>query len=511
MVFSHGLGGSKNAYSHLCGSLASYGLVVIAPDHRDGSSPVSFVRDAEGRVIKKIDYQPLPHTATKATEEARDQQLKIRLWELGLIHKILVQLDHGRKLTNYGGDKPIEAQPQQSLYSKGSLAEMASKLFGNKVPDDYKPTLAKGDLTMFASKLDVHTPGKIAWAGHSFGAASVVQFIKTVYYRPAADAPDSYQPLYTPGKSASLNRQITPQSPILLLDLWCLPLESGSTQWLWQKPLPSYAEDGPAGANILAILSEAFFKWRGNLLQTKRILSERPALKKPPTPKRAPPNIFYPTGSAHLSQSDFGILFPFLTKRAFGAKEPDRVLRLNSRAILQVLRSMEYEVAGHAPIDMEESRTLDSKPELSQMVQTKRITNKQDKKILSRDGGVQGWKVVKIEEGLEGATALLRAEQKKTPAQAVAKNEAGKPGKPAAVQEVAKNEAKNMAGKPSPAAANAKNKLAKGKPIANEKPLTNGASTGAPVAKVKSLANGKANGKPIGKGKPAEKAKPKSK
>lgn len=502
MVFSHGLGGSKNAYSHLCGSLASYGVVVIAPDHRDGSSPVSFVRDAEGKVVKKIDYQPLPHTATKTTEEARNQQLKIRLWELGLIHKILVQLDHGRKLTNYGGDKPVEEQPQQSLYSKGSLAEMASRLLGDKVPDTYKPSLAKGDLSMFASKLDVNTPGKIAWAGHSLGAASVVQFIKTVYYgKAAADAPDSYQPLYTPGKSSSINRQITPQSPVMLLDLWCLPMESSSTQWLWQKPLPSYDESGPAGANLLAILSEAFFKWRGNLLQTKRVLSERPALKKPPKPKRAAPNIFYPVGSAHLSQSDFGVLFPFMTKRAFGATDPARVLRLNTRAMLQVLRNMKFEVAGHASIDMEESKSLGPKPEMSQMVQMKRVTDKQDEKILATDGNVQGWKAVKIEEGLEGAESLLRSEQKKTPAQAVAKNEAGKPGKPGPVQAVAKNEAKKMLGKASPAAANAKNKLASGKPLANGKPLTNGEQ----VAKVKPVANKKAASKP------AEKAKPKSK
>lgn len=494
MVFSHGLGGSKNAYSHLCGSLASYGIVVIAPDHRDGSSPVSFVRDAEGKVVKKVDYQPLPHTATKATEDARNQQLKIRLWELGLIHKILVQLDHGRKLTNYGGDKPVEAQPQQSLYSKDSLAEMASRLFGDKVPDTYKPSLAKGDLSMFVSKLDVHTPGKIAWAGHSIGAASVVQFIKTVYYGPGADAPASYQPLYTPGKSSSIRRQVTPQSPVMLLDLWCLPLESSSTQWLWQKPMPCYDESGPAGANLLAVLSEAFFKWRGNLLQTKRVLSERPALKKPPKPKRAAPNIFYPVGSAHLSQSDFGVLFPFLTKSAFGAQDPARVLRLNTRAILQVLRNMKYEVAGHSPIDMEEARSLGPKPEMSQM-HMKRITDKQDEKILATDGGVQGWKVVRIEEGLEGAKGLLRSEQKKTPALAGAKNEAGKAGKPGPVQDVAKNEVKKMVGEPSPAAANAKNKLASGKPLANGKPSTKekpSTKNGEQVAKVKPAAKGKA-------------------
>src|SRR4051794_15488185 len=43
VIFSHGLGGSRTAYSHIVGSIASYGAVVIAPEHRDGSGPVSFV------------------------------------------------------------------------------------------------------------------------------------------------------------------------------------------------------------------------------------------------------------------------------------------------------------------------------------------------------------------------------------------------------------------------------------------------------------------------------------
>jgi platelet-activating factor acetylhydrolase len=307
MVFSHGLGGSQNAYSHLCGSLASYGLIVIAPDHRDGSAPLSFIRDAEGNITKKVDYKPLPHTPSRKVEEARDQQLKIRLWELGMIHKILIQMDHGRQLTNFVTDKTPDEQQQQTLYSRGSLAEFASRLAGDKFPDQYKPAVTKGDLTMFKSKLDVHTPGKIAWAGHSFGAASVIQFVKTVYYSTAENKPDSYQPLYNPGKSSSLTRQITPDSPVTVLDLWTLPLESSATQWLWNRPLPCYAQDGPAGANLLAILSEAFFKWRGNLIQTKRILSANPAAKKPPKSKRAAPNIFYPVASAHLSK----FLFPF--------------------------------------------------------------------------------------------------------------------------------------------------------------------------------------------------------
>ena len=145
--------------------------------------------------------------------------------------------------------------------------------------------------------------------------------------------------------------------------------------------------------------------------------------------------------SAHLSQSDFGVLFPWLTKRAFGAKEPARALRLNTRAILQVLRNMDYQVAGYSAIDMEESKALAPKPELPQVVQSRKVTDNQDEKILAIDGGIQGWTAVRIEEDLEGIDSFLRSEKAKTPAQAVAGNEAMQNGKPGPVQAVAKKAA----------------------------------------------------------------------
>jgi platelet-activating factor acetylhydrolase len=43
VVFSHGMAGMSQSYSHYLGSIASHGVVVAAVEHRDGSGPGSIV------------------------------------------------------------------------------------------------------------------------------------------------------------------------------------------------------------------------------------------------------------------------------------------------------------------------------------------------------------------------------------------------------------------------------------------------------------------------------------
>jgi platelet-activating factor acetylhydrolase len=332
MMFSHGLGGSRNAYSHICGSLASHGVVVVAPDHRDGSSPLSIHNLPYAKEkIKRVEYRPIAHQPSTEVYEARDEQLRIRLAELGLIHDALLQIDQGRKLQNVALDQP----------KKGD----------------------KDVLGMFSNRLNVHEPGAISFAGHSFGACTMIQFVKSVYYRSDEAIPD-YKPLYTPSADSSIVRQVTPANPVALLDLWTLPIQSPDTAWLHSKPMPSYhAPTG--GKNLLAILSEGFFKWKSNFNEVKRIIA-KPTDAKSQQPNQPGPHIFYPVSSAHLSQSDFGVLFPWVTTKVFGAKEPERVLKLNTRAILQVMRDSGIRVANTSAQDLEISETLAKDKSLAQ-------------------------------------------------------------------------------------------------------------------------------------------------
>ncbi|EKG13944.1 Platelet-activating factor acetylhydrolase plasma/intracellular isoform II [Macrophomina phaseolina MS6] len=355
MIFSHGLGGSRNAYSHICGSISSHGMVVIAPDHRDGSAPISYVRATDSAEARTVDYRSLPHKPSPEVYEGRDAQLRIRLWELGLVHDAVLRMDAGEELKNL--------DPIKSAGGKQDTASLISMLKG---------------------KLDVHKPGSISWAGHSFGAASVHQFVKSVFYRQESPI-EGYRPLFTPESTSALVEQVTSSSPVILLDLWCLPLTSPATKWLADKPLPCYAPDGPGGTTLLAILSEAFVKWSDHFQETRRRLSEDPSSDTFKQTK-APPRFFYPLGSAHLSQSDFGILFQWVTKKFLKTDEPERYLKLNVRAILQMLRENGVEVADTSRIDLEEAEA--SQKEDGNVVSTDKSG---DWKILGTNGEVRGW------------------------------------------------------------------------------------------------------------------------
>ncbi|KAL5120456.1 hypothetical protein ACEQ8H_001746 [Pleosporales sp. CAS-2024a] len=345
MIFSHGLGGSRNAYSHICGSLASHGVVVVAPDHRDGSSPLAIYNSPNSKEKRKrVDYEKIDHKPSTEVYEARDRQLRVRLSELGLIHDALLKMDEGRKLENTALEQ---------------LKKSERNLIG-----------------MFSNALNVHEPGAISFAGHSFGACTMIQFVKSVYYRQEEPIP-GYKPLYKPTENSSIVRQITPANPIILLDLWTLPIQSPNTTWLRSQPMPSY-DTSAGGKNILAILSEGFFNWKSNYNEVKRVLA-RPTGAKSKSPPG--PYIFYPVSSAHLSQSDFGVLFPWVTTKIFGTKEPERVLRLNTRAILQVMRESGIRVANTSPQDLEMTE-----------VHAKNNSTSQDTMILSRaSNSVRDW------------------------------------------------------------------------------------------------------------------------
>jgi len=333
LIFSHGLGSFRNAYSYLCGTLASYGMVVLAPEHRDGSCPVSHIHATNETPATEVEYKRISHKPSPEVYAARDEMLKIRLWELALVHEALRKIDAGEPIINL-----------LNLTSGKNSKTASTPLFDS-----------------FRNNLDIHTPGSISFGGHSFGASTTVQFLKSMYYyksNPHRSSTTTTAPTdlisFTP--STTLLNQITPITPSILLDLWCLPLNSPNQQ-INSLPMPFYTVPIPdlstnSTTPILAILSRSFVNWTANFASVFHHLSPPP----PPsqththdnehTPTHPPALIFYPLSSAHLSQSDFGILFPRLTKYVSKAAEPVRTMKLNTRAILQILRYRGVKVEG---------------------------------------------------------------------------------------------------------------------------------------------------------------------
>lgn len=402
VIFSHGLGGTRLAYSHLCGSLASYGNIVIVPEHRDGSAPVTFIKpgssnETEVKGLKpdsgepgissssaapspsriQVDYTNYPHQISEETADGRNRQLEIRLWELSVLYVALTQLDLGYIPA---GTSMLDAD----IASRDSL------------------------LSAFREKFDIREPGRLIWIGHSFGSATMIQMMKSVYYGKRGLMSDSEEaPLFVPDTTVPhkspgavpLGEQITASSPLMLLDIWCLPLLSKRTRPLWKLPLPQVGEGNPD--KVLVVMSDEFFRWRENLRGVRRVLSTDPGRRRegpeqkvfeqwdsrpntasnefhpnndvptpgstntgnqivPPTEtSSAPPpppendakekegvRFYYVKESAHLSQSDFGILFPRAMKQAVG---PELILDLNVRAACQWLRvcGFEGQVAGY--------------------------------------------------------------------------------------------------------------------------------------------------------------------
>ena len=365
VVFSHGLGGLRNTYSHICGSLASHGAVIVALEHRDGSAPISFVRDMNGVPVKTVEYRQISHEQTQEVQNARGEQLKIRLWEIGILHDLLTKIDAGISVNNFS------------------------------IAADKVETNSANQLSMFRNTLNVHDPGSITWAGHSFGAATIVQFIKSVFYRPSSSTRTTHELLYCPAEQSAIVKQITPQSAMALLDIWMLPVLNPHMRWLREKALPTYLRENAVNSNVLAILSEGFFKWQANFIKTREILSPDPQSRL--SASHARPHIFYAATSAHLSQSDFGILFPILTRIALKAQEPERTLRLNVRAILQVMRDNNIEVANTSDLDMDIIRQP-SGEHVNEVPKGSTSTLSQDKNILLTNRLVRGWIPIDLDD-----------------------------------------------------------------------------------------------------------------
>ena len=182
IMFSHGLGGSRTAYSCLCGEFASYGVVVCAVEHRDGTVPRTFVNhtkqgygsrqerettghvdhlDAERRhpwdvqdfIFPKQNPQDTSPSNEKGVDyELRSAQIRMRLMEIREAYEITQMINNGAGL----------AIAAKNLRNADGIGASTRGLDGVDW-DAWKGRVNTREVTM---------------VGHSFGAATTIELLR---------------------------------------------------------------------------------------------------------------------------------------------------------------------------------------------------------------------------------------------------------------------------------------------------------------------------------------------
>ncbi len=289
VVFSHGLGGSRTSYSSICGELASYGVVVVAIEHRDGSGARTYVTTPDygepatcgdrigskdhGNGYYTVDYifpkdnaqDTSPHNTLGVDTELRAAQTEMRLAE---IEEAFYVVD----MINRGAGEEIAGR---NLRPRGAAKTSCGP--SDKINwKDWKGRLEMANVTVM---------------GHSFGGVTTVQALR-------------------------LNDRFSWVGQGVLLDVWGLATIDSTSRVT--KPL-------------LSIGSEAFMHWRENFDIVKDICQEAQG-------EGAPSWMLSIRGSTHLSQTDLAVLYPnamsLLMKSVIN---PKRALNLTVTTTLEFL------------------------------------------------------------------------------------------------------------------------------------------------------------------------------
>lgn len=111
VIFSHGLAGSRTAYSHICARIASSGKVVIVMEHRDGTATACFPKSETGEMVPKYYVHPRETTYGKENQwDMRMDQLAFRRFEVyntyAAVKSLVEQGERGSLSTS--DDNPID-------------------------------------------------------------------------------------------------------------------------------------------------------------------------------------------------------------------------------------------------------------------------------------------------------------------------------------------------------------------------------------------------------------------
>ena len=102
VVFSHGIGCSRTMYSQVCYDMASYGMIVAATEHREGSACMScYYSSTPENDTNDINW--VEHYKCELSEDEyalRNRQVHLRSKEASRTLDVLIGLNNGENLQN---------------------------------------------------------------------------------------------------------------------------------------------------------------------------------------------------------------------------------------------------------------------------------------------------------------------------------------------------------------------------------------------------------------------------
>ncbi|PWN28798.1 hypothetical protein BDZ90DRAFT_211047, partial [Jaminaea rosea] len=305
IVFSHGLAGSRLAYSQYCSELASQGIVVAAIEHRDGSGIASVVRppiypqlarkdqSAENAQQSKHSSKPWKRGHPKAavpyfTFEAvglrsfptdpSEREVGMRQAQLAMRCAEIEECLHVLKRIAEGDGAAVAKESTRSLTSKlGGRPHTRKGLPGSLLEDE-------SNLKCWAGKIDVDYP---ALAGHSFGGATALELLR---------GPDPPFPF------------------AMILDPWVEPL------------IIDDSEPRPLRAPVYVMNSESFTLWGSHFDKVKRLAGDAQHAN-----RENRGWLMTLAGSEHLSFSDYPLLLPRIFRTTIS---PRSAIEIYTRATL---------------------------------------------------------------------------------------------------------------------------------------------------------------------------------
>lgn len=310
ILFSHGLGGTRTAYSTVCGEFASHGFVVAAVEHRDGSGPRSVVNHPKTDAGSRGHLEPTARIEQKVKDLKNNHDLVDFIFPRADKHDINPGHTVDQELRNAQVDLRLaeihEAYQIMQDISAGDGAKVAASNVRCKgAMGSSKAGLDGIDWSQWRGRLLLDG---VTMIGHSFGATTTVEMLR----------------------QTDRHSYITQG---IVYDIWGMSVRPVSTDSSRRIRVP-----------VLGINSEAFMYWPENFAVAKSVVEE--ALK-----HGQPAWLMTVRGTVHISQSDFCILYPhFASVLLKMTMNPIRAVDLNIDASLEFLaRVMPGHISQHQP------------------------------------------------------------------------------------------------------------------------------------------------------------------